>query len=63
MSNTMVPVSALPYAASLSFYYLRLHPMAQFPGPGFAAITGWCETYLDLFSIPRGKFATEIGRT
>lgn len=50
------------YPIVLAIYRIFLHPLAQFPGPKLAAATGWYETYIDLFQIPRGNFMEEISR-
>ena len=39
-------------------YRLVLHPLAQFPGPKLAALTGWYETYYDCLLL--GKFSNHI---
>lgn len=52
----------LMYPIVLAAYRIFLHPLAHFPGPKLAAATGWYETYIDLFKIPRGNFMEEINR-
>ena len=49
------------YGVGLVIYRLFLSPLAKFPGPKLAAITGWYEGYYDMFSEGEGgKFARQI---
>ena len=44
-----VLVAAPIYCVSLAVYRLFLGPIAHFPGPRLTAVTGWYETYLDVW--------------
>lgn len=46
------------YLVGLAVYRLYLSPIAKFPGPKLAALTGWYECYYDVFL--NGKFIFHI---
>ncbi|KAE8421134.1 cytochrome P450 [Aspergillus pseudocaelatus] len=48
------------YTASLAVYRLLLSPLAKFPGPTLAALTGWYEVFFDV--LLGGQFMWEIER-
>lgn len=50
--------SCLLYFIVLAVYRLYLSPIAYFPGSKFTAISGWYETYLDVFK--GGQFTFQI---
>ena len=56
-SSLLVSAFAL-YLLSLLIYRLFLSPIANIPGPKFTAVTGWYETYHDVFR--GGKFIFKI---
>lgn len=49
---------AILYSIGLAFYRLVMSPLAPFPGPTLAAVTGFYEFYYDVFKP--GKYVFEI---
>ncbi|OTA98450.1 hypothetical protein M426DRAFT_258921 [Hypoxylon sp. CI-4A] len=58
----LVGVVGLLYTIILVIYRIYFQPLAKFPGPKLAAITGWREIYIDHLKSPRGNFMGEIGK-
>ena len=54
----LVLLTALVYLVGLVIYRLFLSPIAHFPGSKSTAVTGWYETYLDVFK--GGQFTFQI---
>jgi len=55
-----VAVALVLWVAVTIAYRLWLGPLAAFPGPKLAALTGWYETYFEC--IQRGRYWVEIER-
>jgi hypothetical protein len=51
-------VTASMWLVVLAVYRLFLGPLANFPGPKLAALTGWYETYFECWR--RGRYWVEI---
>ncbi|KAE8379737.1 cytochrome P450 [Aspergillus bertholletiae] len=53
-------IALATYTASLAIYRLFLSPLAKFPGPTLAALTGWYEVFFGI--VLGGQFMWEIER-
>ncbi|KIP07977.1 hypothetical protein PHLGIDRAFT_105021 [Phlebiopsis gigantea 11061_1 CR5-6] len=44
-----VASASFVYGATRGVYNLYFHPLAKFPGPKWAAVTGWWKTYVEVY--------------
>jgi hypothetical protein len=51
-------ITALLYTFGLVLYRLYLHPLAKFPGPKIAAVSGWYEAYYQIYL--NGQYSKQI---
>ncbi|KAF2188496.1 cytochrome P450 [Zopfia rhizophila CBS 207.26] len=59
---SLLPITYAFYCLAIVVYRLFFSPLAKFPGPKLAAITGWYEGYYDIFARggEGGQFARQI---
>jgi hypothetical protein len=57
-----LPVLTFGLLLYLVIYRLYLSPIAKFPGPKLAALTGWYEAYFQCIKDGGGRYWVEINK-
>ena len=56
---TLAVLTFLVYLLALGIYRIYLSPIAHFPGSKLTALSGWYETYYDVFKGGQFTFRVE----